>query len=399
MGALDGLKVLDLSRVLAGPFATQMLSDLGATVWKIEPLWGDDTRKWGPPFVGSESAYYLSTNRGKQSLAVNLKDPRGSDIVRRLAAQAGVLVENYKSGDLARFGLGYDTLAADHPELIYASITGFGQTGPRAAEPGYDAALQGMIGVMSVTGEVDGPPMKVGVAWVDVLTGLTATTGILSSIIERGKTGRGRHIDLSLFEVGLMAMVNQGQAYLNTGVVPQRLGNAHPQIVPYQAFHAKDAWFVLAVGNDEQYRRAVEALGHAELWQDERFQTNAGRVRHRDELIPRLAEIIETRTHSECMALFAEAGVPVTAIYDLEQAFADKQARARNPVWDVSHPTLGQVPLLANALQYAGASPQGHPPLLGEHSRRILQDVLHMTRAEIDELERAGVVLAPPDER
>jgi crotonobetainyl-CoA:carnitine CoA-transferase CaiB-like acyl-CoA transferase len=395
LGALDGLKVLDLSRVLAGPFATQTLSDLGATVWKIEPLWGDDTRKWGPPFVGTESAYYLSTNRGKKSVAINLKDPRGSELVRRLAAKADVVVENYKTGDLARFGLDYKSLSAEHPGLIYLSITGFGQTGPRAAEPGYDVLAQGMIGVMSVTGEPDGAPMKVGVAWVDVLTGLTGAVGILTCLVEREKTGHGQHIDLSLFEVGLMAMVNQAQAYLATGEPPVRLGNAHPQIVPYQAFEASDGWFVLAVGNDGQYRRAVEALGHPELWADERLQVNAGRVRHRDELVLRLAEIIKRHTRGWCMEVFGEAGVPVTKIHSLEEAFTDSQARARGVVWDVDHPSLGRVSLIASALQHMSGTPassHGHPPILGEHSRSVLRDVLGLDETELSDLERAGVV-------
>lgn len=289
MGALDGLVVLDLSRILAGPYATQMLADLGAEVWKVESPWGDDTRRWGPPFREGESAYFLSTNRGKKSLAINLKDPRGQRLVRRLAEQADVLVENFKVGDLARYGLDYPSLAEVNPRLVYASITGFGQTGPRAAEPGYDAALQGMTGIMSVTGEPDGPPTKVGVAWIDVLTGLTAAVGILAALRERDVSGRGQHLDLALFDVGVAAMVNQAQAYLMTGVAPTRMGNAHPQIVPYQAFAARDKWFILAVGNDAQYRRLTEALERPDLWEDARYQTNAGRVEHRSELVAELA--------------------------------------------------------------------------------------------------------------
>ena len=395
VSALQGLRVLDLSRVLAGPFATQMFADLGAEVWKVEPLWGDETRAWGPPFTEGESAYYLSTNRGKQSVAVNLKDERGSALVRRLAAKADVFVENYKTGDLARFGLDYDTLSDGHPELIYVSITGFGQTGPRAAEPGYDAALQGMSGIMSVTGEPGGPPVKIGVAWIDALTGLTATAGVLAAYVERLRSGAGQRIDLSLFDVGFMAMVNQAQSYLATGEPPGPLGSAHPQIVPYQAFEASDGWLMLAVGNDRQYQRAVEALGEPDLWDDERFHTNAGRVAHRDELVPKIAASIAARSKDDCLRLFNEAGVPATPINNLREVLADPQAADRGLVWEQEHPKLGVVPLAANALQHMSrtpARPSSHPPLLGEHSRSLLAGELGLGDEELDALEADGVI-------
>jgi len=395
VGSLSGLKVLDLSRILAGPFATQMLADLGAEVWKVESPWGDDTRRWGPPFKEGESAYFLSTNRGKKSVAVNLKDPRGQELVRGLAAEADVLVENFKAGDLARYGLDYPSLREVNPRLVYASITGFGQSGPRAHEPGYDAALQGITGIMSITGEADGPPVKIGVAWIDVLTGLTAAVGILAALREREQSGLGQHLDLALFDVGVAALVNQAQAYLMSGVVPQRMGSAHPQIVPYQAFAASDKWFILAVGNDAQYQRLTEAIGHPELWEDERLRSNAGRVEHRDELVPRLQEIFAGRTRAEWLEVLRAAGVPVTPVNDVGEALADPQAEARGLLWEVEHPKLGPTPLLASPLQHMSrtpAAPAAPPPLLGQHTREVLGGVLGLAPAELAELEAAGVV-------
>ncbi len=387
--------MLDLSRILAGPVCTQILADLGAEVWKLESPWGDDTRRWGPPFQKGESAYYLSANRGKKSVAVNLKDPRGQALARELAARADVLVENFKAGTLARYGLDYASLAPLNPGLVYCSITGFGQTGPRAQEPGYDVALQGITGIMSITGEPDGPPVKVGVAWIDVLTGLYAAIGILAALWERASSGKGQHIDLALFDVGLASLVNQAQAYLMTGKVPGRLGSAHPQIVPYQAFQAQDKWFILAVGNDEQYRRMTEAIQHPELWEDPRFKTNAGRVAHREALVARLAAIFRTRPRQAWLEAFHQAGVPATPVNDLAEAFADPQAAARGVLWRVPHPTLGALSLVANPLQFMSrtpAAPAGPPPLLGEHTRAVLGGVLGLEEAELERLEQEGVI-------
>ena len=395
MGVLDGLIVLDLSRILAGPYATQMLADLGAEVWKVESPWGDDTRRWGPPFKEGESAYFLSTNRGKKSLAVNLKDPRGQRIVRRLAERADVLVENFKAGDLARYGLDYATLAEANPRLVYASITGFGQEGPRAREPGYDVALQGITGIMSITGEPDGPPVKIGVAWIDVLTGLTAAVGILAALRERELSGRGQHLDLALFDVGVAALVNQAQAYLMSGVVPRRMGSAHPQIVPYQAFEASDKWFILAVGNDGQYQRLTEALERPDLWEDARYQTNAGRVEHRAELVAELARVFKTRSRAEWLERLREAGVPATPVNDVGEALADPQAEARGLLWEVAHPKLGPTPLLASPLQHMSrtpATPGAPPPLLGQHTREVLAGALGMSEDELRALAADGVV-------
>lgn len=403
MGALDGLVVLDLSRILAGPFCTQTLADLGAEVWKIEPPKGDDTRTWGPPFLQGpegqtgqgESAYYLSCNRGKKSVVVNLKDPRGAQIVRELALKADVLVENYKTGDLARYGLDYERLSKLNPRLIYLSITGYGHTGPRAQEPGYDVAVQGLCGIMSVTGAPEGPPMRVPVAWIDLMTGMHGAIAVLAALQERRQSGLGQHIDLALFDVGLAAMVNLAQSYLLTGQLPERLGNAHPQIVPYGAFAAADGWFMLTIGNDEQYRRVCEAIGHPELWEDARFQSNAGRVTYRTELLPRLEAILRARPRQEWLERFTQAGVPVTPVNNLAEALAEPQARARGMLQQVEHPGLGTIPLLGSPLAHFSRTPaqvRAHPPLLGEHTQEVLQSALGLSAEEILELEAAGVV-------
>ena len=395
MGPLDDTIVLDLSRVLAGPFSTQMLADLGATVWKIESPWGDDTRRWGPPFLESESAYYLSTNRGKKGIVVNLRDERGQGLVRKMAQRADILVENFKVGDLARYGLDYQSLARLNPRLVYASITGFGQTGPRASEPGYDAALQGMTGIMSVTGEPDGPPSKVGGAWIDILTGLTATVGILSALNERHRSGEGQHVDVSLFDVGISSMANLAQSFLATGEAPGRFGTAHPQLAPYQAFEATDGHFMIGVGNDEQFRRLCDAVGLPQIPADERFKDNAGRVRNREELAGLLADVFRSETRDHWLDVVSGAGVPVGPVNTLAEVFEDPQAVARTSVWEVDHPTIGRVRLLASALQHMSrtpAAPGGHPPLLGEHTREVLRDVLGVSEDEISELVEAGVV-------
>ncbi|HEX7023012.1 MAG TPA: CoA transferase [Trueperaceae bacterium] len=394
-GPLAGLKVLDLSRVLAGPYATQVLADLGADVWKVESLRGDDTRQWGPPFAQGESAYYLSANRGKQSLAVDLKDPRGAAAVLRLAQQADVLVENFKRGDLARYGLDYAALEPRNSRLVYASVTGFGQHGPRAREPGYDAAIQGLSGVMSITGEPGGPPEKVGVAWVDVLTGLHLAVGVMAALWEREQSGRGQYLDLALFDVALASLVNQAQAYLMTGVPPQRLGSMHPQIVPYGAFEAEDGWFMLAVGNDAQFERACRAIGLPELWQP-RFRSNAGRVANRLALLARLQEHFRTGRRDSWLERLTAEGVPATPVNDIGEALADPQVKARNMRWQSTHPLLGRLQTTGSPLQFLSrtpAAPSLPPPLLGQHSADLLR-VAGFSDEEIAELERDGVIHA-----
>lgn len=395
MQALDGLKVLDLSRVLAGPLCTQMLADLGAEVWKIESPRGDDTRHWGPPFEAGESAYFLSVNRGKQSVVVDLKDPRGATLVRQLAAQADVLVENFKRGDLARYGLDYASLAADNPRLVYASITGFGQHGPRADEPGYDVVAEALTGIMSVTGEPDGPPSKVGVAWIDVMTGLTATIGILAALNARQASGRGQHIDLGLFDVGLMAMVNQAQSFLMTGTPPRRHGNAHPQIVPYQTFRASDGWLMLAVGNDAQFQRLVSAIGQPALGEDARFRTNAGRVAAREALVAKLAAVFIDQPRAVWIATLTAASVPAAPVHDLAEACADPQAAARDAVWTMPHPLLGALKQMANPLQHMSDTPAratAPPPTLGQHTEHVLASALALDPAALAALRQAGVI-------
>ncbi len=394
---LNGLLVLDLSRILAGPYCTQVLADLGATVWKVESLQGDDTRRWGPPFSEGESAYYLSTNRGKQSLAVNLKNARGQALVQQLASKADVLVENFKVGDLKRYGLAYEQLSTINPGLIYLSITGFGHNGPRAQEPGYDAAIQALSGIMSITGEPEGPPVKVGVAWVDVLTGLSAGMGVLAALYERERSGRGQHLDVALFDVALASLVNQAQSYLQTGQAPEKLGSAHPQIVPYQAFATSDGWLMLAVGNDAQFKRCCEVLGAEELWQDERFHSNAGRVTRRQELIGKLQAIFKTQPKDWWLKRLNAAKVPATPVNNLAEALADPQVAARNMLWLLAHSRLHELSMPGSPLQHFSRTPLNAsaarpPPLKGEHSRELLQRVLGLDEEEIVKLEHEGVI-------
>ena len=395
MSALNDLKILDLSRILAGPFATQILADMGAEVWKIESAWGDDTRSWGPPFVGGESAYYLSANRGKKSIIINLRDERGQNIIRDLAIKADILVENFKVGNLEKYGLDYHSLSKINPRLIYASVTGFGQTGPRAPEPGYDAALQGMTGIMSVTGNPDGGPTKVGTAWIDILTGLTSTIGILSALHERSISGKGQQVDVSLFDVGIACMANIAQSYLATGISPGRLGNAHPQVAPYQDFTASDGNFITAANNDDQFQRLCETIGIPEIAVDERFTTNSLRVENRSALADLLNKEIFKHPIEHWMTKLRSAGLTVTPINTMEDVFNDPQSKARNAIWKVDHPSLGKIDLLGSALQHLSrtpASPQGHPPMLGEHTFNIMEEVLNMTKSQIAELVSEGVI-------
>ena len=374
--ALDGLRILDLSRILAGPFATQVLSDFGADVVKVEPAWGDDTRNWGPPFVNLEdsttSAYFASCNRGKRSIVLDLKNPDDVDTIRTLLSQADVLVENFRVGTLARMGLDPEQLMKEHPGLIICSITGFGQSGPRSKEAGYDVALQGMSGLMSITGIENGPPVKVGVAWIDVLTGWTAVSGILAALHHRERTGDGQWIDLSLFDVALMSMVNQAQNWLVTGDSPGRMGHAHPNIVPYQAFEGSNGWFILATGNDAQHRLVCEMVDRVDLCQYP-FDTNAGRLEYRDEIISSLAKIFLQQPIEDWLSLLKERGVPCAPIHSIGEAFQDDQSNARGAIWKLPDGSSS----VANALRFMSATPasaNGLIPSLDEHRDEILRD-------------------------
>ena len=393
-GALAHLRVLDLSRVLAGPWASQVLADLGAEVIKVErPFAGDDTRAWGPPYLAGESAYFISTNRGKKSITVDLSRPEGQEIVRRLAARSDALLENFKAGALERYG-GYAQLAPLNPRLVYCSISGFGQTGPYRDRAGYDFLVQGMGGLMSITGEPEGEPMKVGVAVTDILTGMYAATAILAALTHRDRSGRGQHIDLALLDVQVAMLANQAESFLVTGSPPERMGNAHPSIVPYRAFAARDGHLVLAVGNDGQFARLCTVAGRPELASDARFATNAARVRNRRELEPMLAAIIAQRPRQEWIASLEAAGVPCGPINDLAQVFADPQVRHRGLQVEAPHAQAGTVPMVRSPLRLSETPARSDvpPPLLGEHTFEVLKEVLQMSSAEIEALRAGGVI-------
>jgi len=404
-GPLAHLTVLDLSRVLAGPWCTQLLADLGATVIKIErPGTGDDTRAWAPPYLKdasgadtSEAAYYLACNRGKLSVAVDFTQPAGRDLLHGLARQADVLVENFKVGGLVRYGLDYATIAALNPRLVYASITGFGQDGPYAERAGYDFIIQGMSGFMSVTGERDGlpggGPQKAGIAITDILTGMYAAVAIQAALAHRDRTGTGQHVDLALLDsaVAMMAVMNMN--YLVTGEAPGRVGNAHPNIVPYEAFACADGHLILAVGNDAQFARFCAVAGVA--WaRDPRFTKNVDRVRHRDVLVPMVAAVLRTRTQADWLAALEAAGVPGGPINRVDAVFRDPQVVARGMRIDLPHPLAGSVPQVGPPFKLSTTplAPERAPPLLGQHTREVLRERLGVADAELDRLAAAGIV-------
>ncbi|WP_370233814.1 MULTISPECIES: CaiB/BaiF CoA transferase family protein [Henriciella] len=403
--ALDNIRVLDLSRVLAGPWATQLLGDLGAEVIKVERIeGGDDTRSWGPPFQESavsderEASYFLSANRNKKSICVDISTVAGQTVIRELAAASDVVIENFKTGALARYGLDADSLLKINPQLVYCSITGFGQTGPYAALPGYDLLIQAMGGLMSVTGVPDGQPgagpMKVGVALVDILTGLYAANAIQAALLSRQRTGKGQAIDVSLLDCLIAAMANQSQAYLATGVSPGRLGNAHPSICPYDVFTTADGYLVLAVGNDRQFRALCGEIGLGDYPDDNRFATNSARVEHREQLTRAINEALSTRTTSEWMSALANSKVPAGPVNTLADVFADPHVRARGTQVELTHQNLGTIPAVRCPIRL-GATPVNSgsaPPSLGQDTAAVLHDVLGYCPEHILELEAGGAV-------
>jgi crotonobetainyl-CoA:carnitine CoA-transferase CaiB-like acyl-CoA transferase len=405
-GPLAGVRVLDMSRILAGPWVGQLFADLGAEVIKVErPGKGDDTRGWGPPFLRdregretSEAAYYLSTNRGKKSITLDIAKPEGQRIARELARLSDVLLENYKVGDLRRYGLDYEPLAALNPRLVYCSITGFGQTGPYRDRAGYDFMIQGMGGIMSITGERDeapgGGPQKVGVAIADLMTGMYAAVAILSALHERQASGRGQYIDMALLDTQVAWLANQNANYLIGGEVPRRMGNAHPNVVPYQTFPTRDGDMILAIGNDGQFAKFCEAAGIPEVARDARFLTNASRIANREACAAALAPAIRKRTTAEWVALLEPLGVPCGPINRLDEVFANPQVRHRGLKVDVPHPLSGTVPLVANPIKFS-RTPLTYdtpPPLLGQHTDEILRTLLGKGEAEIDALRRGRII-------
>jgi crotonobetainyl-CoA:carnitine CoA-transferase CaiB-like acyl-CoA transferase len=408
VGPLAGVRVLDLTRVLAGPWATQLLADFGADVIKVEePRGGDDTRQWGPPWLKDaqgaatrESAYYLSANRGKRSVTLDLANESGARLARELAFGCDVLVENFKVGGLAKYGLGYPDLSARHPQLIYCAISGFGQDGPDAARPGYDAMIQGMGGLMSVTGLAEGEPgagpLKVGVAVADLMAGMYAATAILGALYERHASGRGQYIDLALLDTQIGWLANQNLNFLLSGVAPQRHGSAHPNITPYQAFATADGFLMLAVGNDRQFQSFCRVAGLADLAGDARFADNAARVANRSELIARVASALRTRSSSAWITSLNAAGVPCGPINDIAQAFAEPQVRHRQLRLDLPHPA-GSVPSVRNPIRYSRSELEYRraPPLLGEHTGEVLGERLGLTTTELADLAQAGAFGKP----
>jgi crotonobetainyl-CoA:carnitine CoA-transferase CaiB-like acyl-CoA transferase len=401
-GPLHGLRVFDLTRILAGPTCAQLLGDLGAEVIKIErPGAGDDTRKWGPPYIEDEagreteaSAYYLASNRNKRSLTLDISKPEGQALAKRLIGRCDIMIENFKAGTLPRYGLGYDDLAADNPELVYCSITGFGQTGPYAPRAGYDYLAQGMGGMMSLTGAPEGAPTKVGIGIADIMCGMYATVAILAALRHRDQGGGGQYIDLGLLDTQVAWLTYEGLNYLTSGELPKRVGNQHPNVVPYDVLPASDGSFILAVGNDAQFARFCAFAGMAELAEDSRFATNTDRVRNRVALYQVLPGLTAKKTAREWLDGLTERGVPCGPINKLDQVFADPQVRHREMQVSVPYPGAkgGQVDLIGNPIKYSKTpvSYDRPPPRLGEHTEEVLEELLDMAPDEIARLRDAG---------
>lgn len=404
-GPLAGYKVLDMSRVLAGPWAGQMLADLGAEVIKIErPNQGDDTRHWGPPYLqdqdgnnSSDAAYFFCTNRGKQSVTVDITEPEGQEIIRQLAVQCDVLIENYKVGGLKKYGLDYGSLAEINPRLIYCSITGFGQTGPYAERPGYDFLIQGMGGLMSITGEPDsenGGPVKVGVAVTDLFTGLYAANAIQGALLERHQSGLGQYIDLALLDVQAAVLANQASNYLTGGTVPGRLGNAHPNIVPYQAFATADGHLILAVGNDSQFRRLCTVLDMPDWADNSDYATNSARVVNRQSLCGEISQRLTLHDSAHWLHLLEQHQVPCGPINSIDQVFQDPQILARNMLVTMEDKRAGEVQLVGNPINYSrsGIEYTAPPPILGDNTDSVLGEYLEYSELEISTLRNKSII-------
>ncbi len=403
-GALDGVRIFDLTRILAGPSCTQVLGDLGADILKIEqPGRGDDTRRWGPPYVSdaagqetTESAYFLSANRNKRSVAIDIAKPEGQALARRLIAECDILVENFKTGDLKRYGLSWDDLKDDFPSLVYCSITGFGQTGPYAPYAGYDYLAQAMGGIMSLTGEPEGEPMKVGVGIADLMCGMYAATAMLAALRHRDATGRGQQIDMALLDTQVAWLVYEAENFLISGQVPPRRGNGHPNIVPYQVFEAADGHIVLACGNDRQFRDFCDLAGAPQLHADPRFATNDGRCRNREVLIPLVAECMRRKTMADWLERLRARHVPCSPVNRVDQVFEDPQVTARGMQIEMPYPpaAAGSVPLVASPIRMSETPPDYRhaPPTLGQHTEEVLDELLGMDAAEVARLRAAGVV-------
>ena len=393
--ALSGVKVLDLSRVLAGPYCTQILGDLGADILKIErPKVGDDTRSWGPPFVGNTSTYFMSINRNKKSVCIDLKSSNGKEIIKQLAKQSDVLVENYLPGKLDEFGLGYEDLKIINPQLIYCSITGYGITGPYATRPGYDVIASSVGGLIHVTGPEDGAPCKTGVALTDLATGLYAHGAIMAALFQRQKTGVGQRISANLLSTQVSCLVNLGANYLMAGQEAKRWGTAHESIVPYQAFATSDGYLTVGGGNDRQFRELCHRIGCTQLSSDPKYLTNSLRVKHRRELIDQLAEIMSTKSNAEWINIFNGANFPYGPINSLSQVFTDPQVKHNRLVQEIDHPTAGTVKLVGPPVEFSGSGNRIRlpPPELGEHTESVLRDRLGYSLTYIQELRNSGVI-------
>lgn len=393
-GALEGVRVLDLTRVLAGPYCTMILGDLGAEIIKVEaPGGSDDTRYWGPPFKGTESAYYLCANRNKRAITLNLKTEQGREVLKKLLLEADVVIENFKSGTMEKWGLGYSRLKELNPRIIHCSITGFGHTGPYQQLPGYDYIIQAMSGLMSITGSEQSGPVKVGVAISDIFTGLYANIGILAALNERNISGEGQSIDISLFDSQISALANVASNYLISCKIPGLLGNNHPNIVPYQPFDTNDGKMVVAVGNDGQFRKLCSVLGIEDIGVDERFATNSKRLENRHELTEILSLQFKLKTSKEWLIHLNESGIPAGPIQNMKEVFEDPQVAARNMVYEVNHPTIGDIKLVGSPLKLSRTPVQvrSHPPVAGEHSNEVLLE-LGYSNEMIEELKELNII-------